>query len=121
MTERISYLEERHNGEPDKVRVGDIVRTGPNDYPRFKVIAQDAGRVWLRNVLTGDDAIVSLAECCWRVTSGNEPDVPIGQKAAPTDKPTPAKVGPDAPVEPDRMDRIFPGDQPSGPTNDNSS
>lgn len=121
MSERISYLEERHNGEPDPVRVGDIVRTGSNDYPRFKVVALDSGRVWLRNVLTGDDAIVSLEECCWRVTDGNEPDVPIGQRPAAADKPTPAKIGPDAPVEPDRMDRMFPGDQPSGPTSDNPS
>jgi hypothetical protein len=119
MTERISYLEKRHVGEPEKVRVGDIVKTGPNDYPRFKVIALDSGRVWLRNVLTGEDAIVSLEECCWRVSSGAEPEVPADQKAAPGDKPSPAKVGPDAPVEPDRMDRIFPGDQPSGPTGDN--
>ncbi|MGE5501384.1 MAG: hypothetical protein ACM3W4_05610 [Ignavibacteriales bacterium] len=121
MAERISYLEERHNGKPERVQVGDIVKTGPNDYPRFKVIALDSGRAWLRNVLTGDDAIVSLEECCWRVSENNGPDVPLGQKPAPGDKPAQAKIGPDAPVEPDRMDRIFPGDQPSGPTADNPS
>lgn len=121
MAERISYLEERHNHSPDRVQVGDIVKTGPNDYPRFKVIALDGGRAWLRNVLTGDDAIVSLEECCWRVGGAGEPDVPIGQRAAPSDQPTPAKTGPDAPVEPSRIDRVFPGDQPSGPTADNPS
>jgi hypothetical protein len=121
MSERISYLEEKHVDQPDPVGVGDIVKTGPNDYPRFKVIAIDGGRAWLRNVLTSDDAIVSLEECCWRVSGGGEPDVPLNQKPAPSDKPTPAKTGPDAPVEPDRIDRKFPRDETSGPTPDNPS
>jgi hypothetical protein len=121
MSERISYMEERHNAHPDPIRVGDIVKTGPNDYPRFKVIALDGGRAWLRNVLTSDDAIVSLEECCWRVSDSGEPEVAPAPKAATSNAPGPAKTGPDAPVEPTRMDRKFPGDTPAGPTADNPS
>lgn len=106
MGERISYLDEKGAVAPDQVRVGDIVKTGPNDYPRFTVVAIDSGRAWLRNVISGDDAVVSLAECCWRVTDGKAPDQKIGRLLR--DKSMPDRVGPEAPVEPTRIDRIFP-------------
>ena len=42
---------------------GDVVRTGPNDWPRFAVIAVDGSFAWLRNVLSGADVIVRRARC----------------------------------------------------------
>jgi hypothetical protein len=113
MGERISYLHGRKRRvAPDKVRAGDIVKTGRNDYPRFKVIAVDSGRAWLRNVISGDDAVVSLEDCCWRVNGGEQPDEPIGRLLSeePVDR-----TGPKAPVEPPRIDRIFPPNEPASP------
>ena len=108
MRERISYL---HGGKatakPQPVRVGDIVKTGPNDYPRFTVIAIDGDRAWLRNVITADDAVVSLEECCWRVDE-KEQDQRIGRMLR--GEPRSHRVGPEAPVEPPRIDRLFPGE-----------
>jgi hypothetical protein len=48
---------------PEDVVVGDIVRTGPNDFPRYEVIAIRGDRAWVRNGLSGDDHIVSLLRC----------------------------------------------------------
>lgn len=104
MAERISYLHERTTPAPEPVKVGDIVKTGPNDYPRFKVIAIDGDRAWLRNVISSDDAVVSLAECCWRVHDADQQDERIGRMLR--DEPMTHKTGPDAPVEPRRMDRL---------------
>jgi len=114
MVERISYLKGgKLTEKPDAVQVGDIVKTGPNDYPRFKVVALDSGRAWLRNVITSDDAVVSLEECCWRVTDEDQPDERIGRMLR--DEPAPVKTGPTAPVEPSRIDRPFPPNEPAGP------
>ena len=112
MGERISYLAGgKLTPKPDVVRVGDTVKTGPNDYPRFKIVAIDSGRAWIRNVASGDDAVVSLEECCWVVTDGDQPDQRIGRMLR---EPAPTRVGPEAPVEPPRIDRVFPpGESPS--------
>lgn len=108
MRERISYLRGgKVTPKPQPVRVGDIVKTGPNDYPRFNVIAIDGDRAWLRNVITGDDAVVSLEECCWRVDE-KEKDQRIGRMLRA--EPRAHRFGPEAPVEPTRIDRLFPGD-----------
>ncbi|HYG25326.1 MAG TPA: hypothetical protein VD906_00305 [Caulobacteraceae bacterium] len=104
MGERISYLDEgKATPPPDPVRVGDIVKTGPNDYPRFKVVALDSGRAWLRNIVTGEDAVVSLEECCWRLDEQNG-DERIGRMLREGGKGD--RVGPHSPVEPARIDRI---------------
>ena len=103
MAERISYL---HDGKatpkPEPVKVGDIVKTGPNDYPRFKVIAIDGERAWIRNIISSDDAVVSLTECCWRVDE-QEQDQRIGRMLR--EEPIHHKTGAEAPVEPRRIDR----------------
>ena len=110
MAERISYL---HDGKatpkPEPVKVGDIVKTGPNDYPRFKVIAIDGDRAWLRNVISNDDAVVSLQECCWRVDGEQKQDQRIGRMLR--DEPLQHKTGPEAPIEPRRIDRISSDDE----------
>ena len=106
MAERISYL---HGGKatpkPEPVKIGDIVKTGPNDYPRFKVIAIDGERAWIRNIISSDDAVVSLTECCWRVDE-QEQDQRIGRMLR--EEPIHHKTGAEAPVEPRRIDRISP-------------
>jgi len=113
MGERISYLAGgKLTPAPEAVRVGDIVKTGPNDYPRFKVIALDGDRAWIRNVASGDDAVVSLEDCCWVVTDGDNPDQRIGRMLR---EPAPVKVGPTAPVEPPRIDKIFPPNESPSP------
>lgn len=111
MGERISYLHEgKFTPEPEPVQVGDVVKTGPNDYPRFKVIALDSGRAWLRNVISGEDAVISLEECCWRVQEGG--DQRIGRLLK---EPSSPKTGPQAPVEPTRIDRISTSNEPPSP------
>ena len=96
MAERISYLKGgKATPEPEPVAVGDIVKTGPNDYPRFKVIAIDGDRAWIRNV-------ISLTECCWRVDE-REQNQRIGRMLR--EEPIHHKTGTEAPVEPRRIDR----------------
>ena len=45
------------------VRVGDVVRTGGNAHPCYRVIATSDGRAWVRDVQDGTDYVVSLARC----------------------------------------------------------
>lgn len=45
------------------VRVGDLVRTGGNFHPHFRVIAVHADKAWVRNVETGQDGLVHLGRC----------------------------------------------------------
>ena len=42
---------------------GDLVRTGPNQFPRYRVIAMDGERVWVRNVDNGQDGVTDLNRC----------------------------------------------------------
>ena len=43
------------------ITVGDIVRTGDNSLPQYRVIALSGDRAWLRDVQYGNDEIVPLA------------------------------------------------------------
>jgi hypothetical protein len=52
---------ERDNDEI--IRIGDIVRTGPNLHPHFEVIALSGDRAWVRNVVTGADSLAWVARC----------------------------------------------------------
>lgn len=42
---------------------GDIVRTGPNSHPRYRVVAVSQDKVWLRNLSSGADAVVDCTRC----------------------------------------------------------
>jgi hypothetical protein len=42
---------------------GDVVRTGPNCHPRYKVVAVAEDKVWLRNLTSGADAVVDCRRC----------------------------------------------------------
>jgi len=42
---------------------GDICRHGTNSHPRYRVIHVHEGRVWLRDVDNGTDAVVDAGLC----------------------------------------------------------
>ena len=44
-------------------QVGDVVRTGENAHPYYRVIATSDGRAWVRDVQNGTDYVVPLARC----------------------------------------------------------
>jgi hypothetical protein len=53
-----------HDRDHDEdIRVGDLVRTGTNQYPQFTVIAVSGDKAWVRNVQTGADSLALLARC----------------------------------------------------------
>ena len=47
----------------EEIRVGDLVRTGPNLFPHFEVIAVHGDKAWVRNVQTGLDGLTSVNRC----------------------------------------------------------
>lgn len=62
----ISYadvFEIEHEPAEEPIAVGDLVRTGPNLFPHFAVVAISGETVWLRNVQSGRDALMPLARC----------------------------------------------------------
>jgi hypothetical protein len=51
-----------HEGDQD-IQVGDLVKTGPNLYPHYTVIAIHGEKVWLRDVQTLMDGLTNLSRC----------------------------------------------------------
>jgi hypothetical protein len=47
----------------EEIRVGDLVRTGPNLFPHFEVIAVHGDKAWVRNVQTNLDGLTSVKRC----------------------------------------------------------
>jgi hypothetical protein len=43
--------------------VGDVVRTGENFYPHYRVIAVADDRAWVRDVQCGTDHVVAINRC----------------------------------------------------------
>lgn len=60
------------NGDID-LRPGDICRHGANAFPRYRVIHVSEGKVWLRDIDSGADAIVD-ASACGKVSHEPAPD-----------------------------------------------
>lgn len=53
-----------HDREYDEeISVGDLVRTGPNLYPHFEVVAVHGDKAWVRNVVNGSDHLALLSRC----------------------------------------------------------
>jgi hypothetical protein len=53
-----------HEREYDEeIGVGDLVRTGPNLYPHFEVLAVHGDKAWVRNVQNGSDHLAFLSRC----------------------------------------------------------
>ena len=50
-------------GYAEDIRAGDIVRSGPNFYPHFEVIAVSGDKAWVRDVQNGADHLALLARC----------------------------------------------------------
>ena len=47
----------------EDIAVGDTVRTGPNLYPHFTVVAVNGDTAWVRNVETGAQALTAINRC----------------------------------------------------------
>ncbi|RAK52829.1 hypothetical protein [Phenylobacterium deserti] len=50
-------------GYEEEIHAGDLVRTGPNLFPHFEVLAVHADKAWVRNVTTGADHLAILSRC----------------------------------------------------------
>ena len=57
---RISNVDDLPTGLVDQIRAGDQVRTGENQYPRYRVIATNGDRAWVRDIQYGSDHVVPL-------------------------------------------------------------
>jgi hypothetical protein len=47
----------------EEIQAGDIVRTGPNLYPHFEVMAVHGPKAWVRNTETGADHLALVSRC----------------------------------------------------------
>jgi hypothetical protein len=53
-----------HDREHDEhIEAGDLVRSGPNLFPHFEVIAVNGDKAWVRNVQNGADHLALLSRC----------------------------------------------------------
>jgi hypothetical protein len=53
-----------HEREYDEdIGVGDLVRTGPNLYPHFEVVAVHGDKAWVRNIQNGVDHLALVSRC----------------------------------------------------------
>jgi hypothetical protein len=57
------YAIDHDRAEDEEIQVGDLVRTGPNLYPHYTVIAMSGDKVWVRNVQTGVDGLTPVTRC----------------------------------------------------------
>jgi len=55
----------------EEIAVGDLVRTGPNLFPHFEVLAVHGDKAWVRNVANGADHLALIARC--RKINGQPP------------------------------------------------
>jgi hypothetical protein len=55
----INHAREEH----EDINVGDLVRTSPNLFPHWRVIAIDGDKAWLRDVQTQSDGVTELIRC----------------------------------------------------------
>jgi hypothetical protein len=47
----------------EHIQAGDLVRSGPNLFPHFKVIAVNGDKAWVCDVQTGVDHLALLSRC----------------------------------------------------------
>jgi hypothetical protein len=50
-------------GYDEEIQPGDLVRTGPNLFPHFEVVAVHGDKAWVRNVQNGADHLALLSRC----------------------------------------------------------
>ena len=56
-------VNDRAEAQIASIAPGDVVRTGENAYPQYRVIATQDDRAWVRDVQYGTDHIVPIARC----------------------------------------------------------
>jgi hypothetical protein len=54
---------EHERGYDEDIRVGDTVRTGPNLFPHFEVVAVHGEKAWVRNIANGTDHLALVSRC----------------------------------------------------------
>jgi hypothetical protein len=54
---------DHERGYEEDIRVGDLVATGPNLFPRFEVVAVHGDKAWVRNLDNGSDHLALLSRC----------------------------------------------------------
>ncbi len=47
----------------EEIKAGDFVRTGPNLFPHYEVIAVHGDKAWVRNVQNGLDGVTNVNRC----------------------------------------------------------
>lgn len=47
----------------EEISVGDLVRTGPNLFPHFEVVAVHGDKAWVRNIVNGADHLALISRC----------------------------------------------------------
>jgi hypothetical protein len=47
----------------EDIKPGDVVRTGPNLFPHFLVVAVSGDKAWVQNTQNGVDSIAQLSRC----------------------------------------------------------
>jgi hypothetical protein len=50
-------------GYEEVIQTGDLVRTGPNLFPHYTVIAIHGETAWVRNVQSGADGLTAITRC----------------------------------------------------------
>ena len=50
-------------GYDEEITAGDMVRTGPNLFPHFEVLAVHGDKAWVRNTANGADHLAILLRC----------------------------------------------------------
>ena len=50
-------------GYDQEILVGDIVRSGPNLFPHFEVLAVYGDKAWVRNISNGADHLALVSRC----------------------------------------------------------
>ena len=54
---------DHERGYDETILVGDLVRTGPNLFPHFTVVAISGDKAWVRNTDNGSDGLTPLNRC----------------------------------------------------------
>ena len=50
-------------GYEEEIQVGDLVRSGPNLFPHYEVVAVQGDKAWVRDVQSGADHLALLTRC----------------------------------------------------------
>jgi len=57
------YAIDHDRGYDEEIAPGDLVRTGPNLFPHFEVLAVHGDKAWVRNISNGADHLAFVSRC----------------------------------------------------------